>query len=1014
MSIKNYIINRSNYTVKTKRQNIRNGSVYERDFMTTTSPGSWEGDVFTYNESNFKMQGRRVSNSSRKHLYGDWLQGGCGDSETTSSNVWTLSCMGASTGSTESKIILKPNYGNISDFAYFGSLEDLIRSTVNYVNINFPAELYITDTDYEYWDAGKQKAHVLGYNLLDEIDRIKDIEVNGVKIYEHAFDSIQNSLNMYAELNMVLISNPYEIDITTKSLNTLNKSNINLLRYFCESVRKYSIVLADDEDNVSFEACPCDWEVLYKGVGCFDGQLTAVIKINDNFHTSGSSLSQFVIFEFYTDGQYFLLTDKSYKYHSIRPYNIDDDMMYITAFENGMDDFTYLLLNRTTTPKYTCTVDYPYETEKGLRTHKRSLTWPTLYGYNIDTVTAAYNSYLDTLLDLANFYDNGYTNNLWNRMTHDSIKSMDKTFMKADSTDNNEDYDVGIARMESLIHLYGRFFDDLKRHIDNIRYTNSITYNEYNNLPDYFLSDSLSLAGWEVSSAVYGLGGYNHKIGNKIYTANDANTIFLRNLKLNSKDIFTRKGTKAAIEMVLGLFGLRSYDFARLNYYNLPDILHTKQGHPTFDDTMYDYQIDEHVAVVTGGGEIHYGDDEMDVEKYNRYKSNYDPEGDTLQGLPCTIVKYEVEDGVSGETQSVRYIVPWFTDVSELDGHPYFQMYGGWGRMADKSVNGKIIYEYDGHRLYDETLKYLMVVRTIGDLSEIPLDRLHNGDVCYVYDTTDYANYFGEEIEESEDSHMFYIQDVDNSGDYGDDGWVLVPQSDIDNGVGIGMRVLYLESIIDSAKGNDPHVGYGKYDDGDEYLDYFRHLFKYAIENDVLSDDATECDGSGIKNEIKDCGFEITKQKDNMKTWFFHDTHKSDSWFITDNISGDTKADTWPDVGKNAMKPNSATTTYESELEPYSFEGKEANEESSSLSVINTKTIDIIFNCKNNNWCGNDNFKDYFYNSINPYLKQVIPSTVIYNVQFLGKDGATYTSMRHAPAVGTTNDPALNAYRNSK
>lgn len=46
----------------------------------------------------------------------------------------------------------------------------------------------------------------------------------------------------------------------------------------------------------------------------------------------------------------------------------------------------------------------------------------------------------------------------------------------------------------------------------------------------------------------------------------------------------------------------------------------------------------------------------------------------------------------------------------------------------------------------------------------------------------------------------------------------------------------YLEGIFSTNVGNNPHVGYGYYDDGKSFLEYMEKPFKYAIDNSLMSD----------------------------------------------------------------------------------------------------------------------------------------------------------------------------------
>ena len=45
-----------------------------------------------------------------------------------------------------------------------------------------------------------------------------------------------------------------------------------------------------------------------------------------------------------------------------------------------------------------------------------------------------------------------------------------------------------------------------------------------------------------------------------------------------------------------------------------------------------------------------------------------------------------------------------------------------------------------------------------------------------------------------------------------------------------------LSTIINDNKGNNPHNGTMQYDDGAEYFEYFKQLFKHAIENDLFDE----------------------------------------------------------------------------------------------------------------------------------------------------------------------------------
>ena len=131
------------------------------------------------------------------------------------------------------------------------------------------------------------------------------------------------------------------------------------------------------------------------------------------------------------------------------------------------------------------------------------------------------------------------------------------------------------------------------------------------------------------------------------------------------------------------------------------------------------------------------------------------------------------------------------------------------------------------------------------------ISKVNNGDIFYVSDVTDYKE---ASSAPNSVSNYFICINVDEIGNI-EKGWRNIPLEDISKGSGKGATVLYLESIIDEIKGNNPHVGFGKYDDGSEYYEIFKQLFKYSIENDNFNDAAYSCNDGSIDSAILQAGF---------------------------------------------------------------------------------------------------------------------------------------------------------------
>ena len=323
-----------------------------------------------------------------------------------------------------------------------------------------------------------------------------------------------------------------------------------------------------DEDNNEI-CCLDNWTVTTKAnKTCYNnGDLTATIDLE---FTDGKEMT---IYAYYIDGNNILITDGEYSGYKLRPKQTLIDKI----FEENFSQFQQFILNRDSQPLYTITINSPRETARGIVNSVRSYTWPTVNGWNLDLTSANYSIYINSLLTLAEFYDEYKTDNLWKNLTHDAIKKMDITMNTMSKTgEDSSDYAYGTGNIHGLMLAYGRQFDELKLAIENIKSNNTVTYNENNNLPDYFLSDSLNLSGWEVSSVIGTLDASTsvnelYAGDSKEYDTNLLNVQFMRNLKINSKGIFTRKGTRNSIEMLLALFGFCSYDFGKNYYTSLPN-----------------------------------------------------------------------------------------------------------------------------------------------------------------------------------------------------------------------------------------------------------------------------------------------------------------------------------------------------------------------------------------------------------------------------------------------------------
>jgi len=963
MSNNRFITTRSNFTIKERHKSLNDATIFERDYMATTNLGGYDSTTVPYENTNFKILSTNGQTRKVKHKNGNFLVNpNCEISSVDACDVWTLENLEDTTVSEESKIVIKPSSNNLLDYAYFGSCTELLKVSINDIIEKYPAELYVTDKPFIYIGNGKEIT--LGSNILS---------------------------------NPVVVDNPFNIDIMSQTLPIPNGTNeINTLRYFISSFKKYNLC---DSEGVEL-TCLSQWTVkTKKGKTCYkNGELRATIDLT---FANGKEMT---IYAYNFEDRNIYITNGDNSGFHVRPNKTIVDKI----FKESYNQFERLILNTDSKPKYTMSLRTPRESERGIIISVERYTWPTIANWNLDIESPLYSLYLQSLLKLTNFLDEHNSDNIWKNMTHEAIKNLDLNVnMMSKNGEDSSDYVIGIGDIHGLMLSYGRFFDDLKLSIDNIKANNNVTYDENNNLPDYFLSDTINLSGWEVSSVIDTFPS-NKTVkdlfpgSEKLYDTNKLNTIFLRNLKINAKHILSAKGTRNSIEMLLGLFGMCSYDFGKNYYECLPEsnkiaINGMNNKWSDLDEEkqslFFDYKLNEYVVVASDDGEMVEIDKELPVETYNRMKNYAETESfdSSVAGLPVRIVSLtmEVEDE-SGTTEqkTFKYLVPWFDKKTELDGEPYFQMYGGWFKDTDGN--------------YDETKQYLKIVSRISELIEIANDELSSGAIYYVDDISDINNY----VSTSDPSNYFRLNNVNYSNVYvseeSGNGWYNIPQNDIDNDKKYGMQVVYLESIIDNAVGNNPHVGYGNYDDGETYLDYFRHLFKGAIENNYFNDEAYDCETGELLSGITNAGFTLTDNTvDNMKCWFFTDTTQKEKiyriyekYIDVEDQEGqvynipvgyeEVNYETEVNVGKKAYR--NKEVFFETELETYNFENKEigGNDEASANSIINVKKMTIEFN--KFKYADNKDFKNFLKTAIYPYLKQVIPSTTIFEIINIDSD----------------------------
>jgi hypothetical protein len=231
----------------------------------------------------------------------------------------------------------------------------------------------------------------------------------------------------------------------------------------------------------------------------------------------------------------------------IRPNKLKTEMVFL----NDFDAVEQFLLNRFVIPKYTAQFKVPKETENGqFYTSYEYLTWP-LYGiWNIDIITNNFNVYLHNLNLFASQIDNFKTNLISRFLITDSFK----------------EFDTPDQKIEKVLQIYGRSFDETKVFIDGLARMTSVDYVSENDIPSALLINLAKTLGWNTNispisnedflTSTYGVKNKSIYEGwTRDETPSELNFEFYRRLILNASNLFKSKGTRKSVEFLMRMIG---------------------------------------------------------------------------------------------------------------------------------------------------------------------------------------------------------------------------------------------------------------------------------------------------------------------------------------------------------------------------------------------------------------------------------------------------------------------------
>jgi hypothetical protein len=332
-------------------------------------------------------------------------------------------------------------------------------------------------------------------------------------IYNEDFDETS------FDLNVAKIRNPFDIDFTVNATRNLElrEIQVSVYRNFTTQFINYSLYV--------------------NGFGYDVKRIVPTISL-----TNGT-------LKIYVSGNPFNNQPFTYDDLVIRP----NDVVVNKVFNENLDDVERFLLNRNINPIYTSVFQVPKESEDGTYyITTETLTWPLFVNWNLDIASTSFTTYLTNLNDISESFDSYRTNLVSRFLTTGAFK----------------DFDTPGQKVEKVLQLYGRSFDETNKFIIALGFMNSVNYNTGNDIPSALLKNLAQTLGWrtnispisetEFLDSVFGSKNTDKSMFPGVAdqpTPDALNYQYYKNIILNAAFLFKSKGTRKSIENLLRLVG---------------------------------------------------------------------------------------------------------------------------------------------------------------------------------------------------------------------------------------------------------------------------------------------------------------------------------------------------------------------------------------------------------------------------------------------------------------------------
>jgi hypothetical protein len=416
-------------------------------------------------------------------------------------------------------VLLNLDTTDLTNYALFGSLTELVRVSLEDIIINWPAALYV--------------------NPIYAIPPVY-LTQSGYTVENYIYNSISNQSSFRVNVNT--IANQYQLNYFNNGMSGQTTASNNPLTVLINSYQEYAILYNNQEYDIF-------------------GFTGSTKTINDYLY-------------FVVQGNVFSgITNNGYLTYYIKPNTVQENLFF-----NNLPPFEAYLLNRFSNPKYTAKFNYTVKADTGNILYiSDTVTWPTTDGYNLDFDTVQYINYATKLSGICSNYDLTTSSLMTRFLVSNSITDFDTTEVHADP----QDQDTSDQKMLKTLNIYGRGYDDLNTYVKGISFAHVVSYDKNDNTPDVYLKDLAKNLGWDLISSVleldllknYVLPNQSTYSGHSVgFTAEEADNELWRRLILNTPWLWKSKGTRKAVEFLfkfigtpLGLISFNEYVYVAQN-----------------------------------------------------------------------------------------------------------------------------------------------------------------------------------------------------------------------------------------------------------------------------------------------------------------------------------------------------------------------------------------------------------------------------------------------------------------